>query len=125
MLAGRYILIADSNVLTALELAAAATAEDGMVLGPISSNAQGLNMAALGFIHGAILEVCLADGPVTHLANILLARGTKVVFHGASPAPADITRMHGPMVECRKPMVAPHVLAHLIELLEVSNLWAR
>ena len=86
----------------------------GHVLGPVSTVAAGMRLAAEGFVHGAILDVNLLDGEVTPLAHILLDGGAAVIFHSASPIPEEITARHGPMVYCLKPMSSDTVVAHLI-----------
>ena len=58
------------------------------------------------------------DGEITPLAHMLLEGGAAVVFHSASPIPAEITARHGPMIHCMKPMVSDHVVARLVEVLE-------
>ena len=115
MLRGWSVLIADDEVVTALDLAAAVTREHGHVLGPVSTLSQGIRMASAGLVHGAIVDVNLLDGQVTALAHILLRQGALVVFHSVSPVPREISTQYRPVVHCLKPMAADHVVAHLIE----------
>ncbi len=115
MLTGRRVLIAEDEPITAMDLAAAVAEVQGHVIGPVSTLAEGMKLVAAGLIHGAILDVQLADGEVTPLAHILLTGGAAVVFHSASPIPAEITARHGPIAYCLKPTVSDRVVAHLIK----------
>jgi DNA-binding NarL/FixJ family response regulator len=118
MLTGCSILIAEDEFITALDLAAAVAHERGQVIGPVSTLEEGMKQVAAGLVHGAILDINLVDGEITPLAHTLLEGGAAVVFHSASPIPAEITARHGPMVHCMKPMVSDRVVARLIEVLK-------
>ena len=120
MLEGRNILIAEDEPVTALDLAAAVAHANGLVVGPVSTIAEGMKLVAQGLVHGAILDVQLSDGAVTPLAHHLLGRGVAVIFHSASPIPPEILLRHGPMTYCRKPMVSDRVVAHLVERILAS-----
>jgi response regulator of citrate/malate metabolism len=115
MLTGRSVLIAEDEPVTAMDLAAAVTQAHGQVVGPVSTLAEGMALVAAGIVHGAILDVQLTDGEVTPLAHALLDGGATVVFHSASPIPAEITARHGAMAYCIKPTVSDRVVARLVD----------
>lgn len=117
MLQSRRVLIAEDEPFTAYDLAQSIKEADGVVLGPIASVKEGLELVAEHTIHAAILDVQLADGEVTPLAHLLFERGVVVVFHTASPVPAEITRRHGNVPLCRKPMVSDQVVRHVAALM--------
>ena len=121
MLTGRSILIAEDEPITAMDLVAAVTHAHGSVLGPVSTVTEGMKLVAAGLVHGAILDVQLFDSDVTPLAHVLLDGGANIVFHTASPIPAEITARHGPVQCCMKPMVSDLVVAHLIKGFEARR----
>jgi DNA-binding NarL/FixJ family response regulator len=121
MLTGRSVLIAEDEPITAMDLAAAVSHEHGHVIGPVSTLAEGMKLVAAGLVHGAILDVQLVDGDVTPLAHVLLDGGAAVVFHSASPIPAEITARHGPVRYCMKPTVSDVVVAHLVKGFAARN----
>jgi DNA-binding NarL/FixJ family response regulator len=115
MLTGRNVLIAEDEPITAMDLGAAVTHVHGHVIGPVATLAEGMRLVASGDVHGAILDVQLIDGDVTPLAHALLDGGAAVVFHSASPIPAEIIARHGPVAYCLKPTVSDLVVAHLVK----------
>ena len=113
-LEGHKVLIAEDEPITAFDLMLAVQAANGEVLGPFSTVAAGLAAyRAAELLHGAILDVELADAHVTPLAHELLGRGVKVVFHSGSDIPQEIFDRHGPVPHCKKPMVSDEVVARL------------
>jgi DNA-binding LytR/AlgR family response regulator len=117
MLNRRRILIAEDEALIAYELTKAVEDADGEVVGPVDSVKEALRLLAGEEIHAAILDVQLVDRDVAPIAAALLEQGKAVVFHTASPVPAEIARRVGALVVCAKPMLSAQVVTRLAGLI--------
>lgn len=111
------ILIVEDQALVSLSLAALVEDAQGEVVGPVASVSDGLALLEKEDVHAAILDVQLADGEVTPIANVLLDRGKVVLFHTATGIPAHIVERHGQLPVCLKPAPPEHVVQKLAELL--------
>lgn len=118
MLNRRRVLVAEDEALIAEDLALAVRDLDGEVVGPVASVGEALALLAREDVHAAILDVRLVDGDVAPIASALLERGKVVVFHTASPVPAEIIDRYGEMVVCPKPMASDHVVLRLASLIQ-------
>ena len=117
MLERRRILIAEDEALIALELAAAVESAGGEVVGPVASVKEGLQLLDQEDVDAAILDVRLIDRDAAPIATLLLERGRAIVFHSASPVPAEVVDRFGAPVVCPKPMPSDLVATHLARLL--------
>jgi DNA-binding response OmpR family regulator len=117
MLNRRRILIAEDEALIAYELAQAVEEAGGEVVGPIDSVSEGLRLLSNEDVHAAILDVRLVDRDVAPIAAVLLEQGKVVIFHTASPVPADILERFGVVVVCPKPMLSDQVVTRLARLI--------
>ena len=117
MLNRRRILIAEDEALIAYELAQAVEDAGGEVVGPVASVQEGLHLLSNEEIHAAILDVRLVDRDVAPIAAVLLEQGKAVVFHTASPVPAEIVDRFGVPVICPKPMQSDQVIIRLARLI--------
>jgi DNA-binding NarL/FixJ family response regulator len=117
MLNRRRILIAEDEALIAYELAQAVEAAGGEVVGPVASVREGLQLLSNEDVHAAILDVRLVDRDVAPIAAVLLEQGKVVVFHTASPVPAEIVDRFGAPIICPKPMQSRHVITRLARLI--------
>lgn len=87
---GARILVAEDNMMVAMDLAAELEACDAQVIGPFARIGEALTAAAEGSPDGAILDVNLLDGEVTPLAEKLLADGIPVVFCTGVALPKEL-----------------------------------
>jgi DNA-binding NarL/FixJ family response regulator len=118
MLNHRRILIAEDEALIAYELAQAVEDAGGEVVGPVATVREGLELLSKEEVHAAILDVRLVDRDVAPIAAVLLEKGKVVVFHTASPVPAEIVDRFGVPVVCPKPMQSGQVIIRLARLIE-------
>ena len=84
---GATVLVAEDNMLVALNIALAL---EDRVLGPCARVSEALQMIEGADIVGAILDVDLIDGPVTPLAQALIAKGLPIVFCTGVGLPAEL-----------------------------------
>ncbi len=117
MLQDCRVLIAEDELLIAMDLAHAVEAAYGQVAGPFATVKDGLAYLADNDVHAAILDVHLADRDVEPLALTLLGKGKAVVFHTASSVPTAVIERHGQVPVCRKPMQPERVVLHLAKVL--------
>ncbi|HEY8614474.1 MAG TPA: PAS domain S-box protein [Roseomonas sp.] len=89
-LRGARVLLAEDEVLVAMEAAESLIAAGCHVLGPAATLDEGIALAGRnGNIDAAILDMNLAGRDVAPLANMLIARGVPVLFatgYGEAPA---------------------------------------
>jgi DNA-binding NtrC family response regulator len=77
---GATVLVAEDNMLVALNIALALEDREAHVLGPCARVSEALRVLDGADIVGAILDVDLIDGPVTPLAQALIAKDMPIVF---------------------------------------------
>ena len=87
---GATVLVAEDNMLVALNIALALEDREARVLGPCARVSEALHMIEGADIAGAILDVDLIDGPVTPLAQALIAKGLPIVFCTGVGLPAEL-----------------------------------
>jgi hypothetical protein len=114
MLHARRVLIAEDEPFTAMDLKCAVEAAKGWVVGPFSRLVDAIETGLALDLHGAILDVKLADDEVTELAHRLFERGVTIVFHTASPVPDSVVQRWGDPLVCPKPMNSARVIAFLV-----------
>ncbi|MFH5923095.1 PAS domain S-box protein [Roseomonas xinghualingensis] len=88
-LRGIRVLLAEDEVLVAIEAAESLVAAGCQLLGPTGTLEEGIALAKrAGTIHAAVLDVNLAGRQVIPLADLLVARGVPVLFttgYGEAP----------------------------------------
>jgi DNA-binding response OmpR family regulator len=107
------ILIAEDEVLLALDLAAALEDRGAHVIGPVLTVAEGLAMAERGGIAAAILDANLLDRDITPLALRLIDQGVPFVIHTGTGLPEDLARAHPELKVVMKPALPETVLRAL------------
>lgn len=80
VLRGARILVCEDEPFIALDLALSVRDADGIVVGPAASVQQAKQLLD-GTIAAAILDVHLADGEITPIAEHLLQHDVPLVFH--------------------------------------------
>ncbi|WP_404710568.1 response regulator [Sphingomonas sp. MMS24-J13] len=113
VLTGLAILIAEDQVLLALDLAAAVEEQGGVVIGPVANVAEALVLAETGPIAAAILDANLLDRDVTPLALHLIERGIPLVIHTGTGLPDALARAHPDLAVVMKPVPPELVLEAL------------
>lgn len=112
------ILVAEDNVIIALDLVAELEDSGARVIGPTARVSDGLALLEGATPDGAILDVDLLDGPVTALAEQLLARQVPCVFCTGVGLPASLTARHPGLTVCSKPCQPERLAQRLTELME-------
>jgi DNA-binding NtrC family response regulator len=110
MLADLTILIAEDQVVLALDLAAALEDEGVLVVGPVETVADGLVLAEQGDIAAAILDANLFDRDITPLALRLIDRGIPFVIYTGTGLPADLASVYPDLPVVMKPALPKTVL---------------
>ena len=113
MLEGRRILIAEDETFIAYDIALAIEEAGGLVIGPVASVAEALELLEQNEVSGAILDVNLADRDVSPVANLLIKRRVPMVFHTGVGIPAELNAKNLGLVVCIKPTSPAHLVQQL------------
>lgn len=111
-LAGRRILLAEDEVIVALELALELEDHGAEVVGPAHSLTEALTLALDGGIDGAILDVDLQGEDVYPVAERLVASGVPFLFHTGHGSRTDLNARFGATV-CIKPTLSETLVAQV------------
>ena len=123
MLGHAPILVAEDDPLLALEIQVAVEDASGEVVGPVGSSDLALEFLKSVVIAGAILEVPLADGDVTRVAEALVARRIPMVFQSELDLPPDLQQLC-PDVPFYKRPAPPRLLVEKLAQLIRPEDWA-
>jgi CheY-like chemotaxis protein len=98
-LEGLKILVVEDEALVAVMVEDMLVALGARVVGPASTLAQGLALAAAEALDAAVLDVNVRGEPITPLADLLRQSGVPIVFAtGYGEAPAGLHE-HAPVLE--------------------------
>jgi DNA-binding response OmpR family regulator len=122
MLGGLSILIAEEDVLVALDLAAAVEELDGKVVGPVDSAADALALLETEKVDAAILDANLADRDVTPLALLLVDKAVPVIVHTGTGLPDELVKVHPDLPVIQKPARPRLVWAAMMDRLDHSGI---
>lgn len=118
MLRDVKVLIADDEPFIAYALAASVTDAHGEVLGPCASVAEAWELLKSGPApNAAILDVNLSDGEVTPVAEHLLMRKVRVIFHTGVAVPASLYALRPDLVSCSKPTAPESLVRKLHDMM--------
>lgn len=113
LLTGLPILIAEDQVLVALDLAAAVEEQGGVVVGPVAEVAEALAIVEAVPIAAAILDANLLDRDVTPLALRLIERGIPLIIHTGTGLPDTLAQACPALTVVMKPVPSTMVLEAL------------
>ncbi|MGN6549715.1 MAG: response regulator [Pararhizobium sp.] len=116
-MAGARVLVAEDNLMVALDLVAILEDAGAIVIGPVARVSEALDLAENDNPEAAILDVNLLDGTATPLAERLIARGVPLVFCTGTEAPAEILRRVPDLPVFKKPTDAVRLIRELARLL--------
>jgi DNA-binding NtrC family response regulator len=117
MLTGHHVLICEDEPYIAIHLAMAVEDAGGTVLGPAGSIEEADVLLNSSLISAAILDVNLADGDVTPVAEALLTRGIPVIIQTGRSLPAELKARHPDVPTMSKPVAPERIVEHLARLL--------
>ena len=117
-LAGRRILLAEDEMMVALDLELALQDEGADVLGPAGDLQEGMRLLrGEAQIDAAILDVDLHGEDVFPVAEALQARGVPFLFHTGHGAREELQRRFGGVPVWTKPMLAEDLIDAVAGLL--------
>lgn len=123
MLGHAPILIVEDEPLLAFELQIGVEDAGGEVVGPVGTADAALQLLNSVIIAGAVLDVQLADGDVTPVAEALMARRIPMVFQSEFDLPLGLQHLC-PDVPFYKKSASPRLLlAKLAQLIRPAD-WA-
>jgi DNA-binding NtrC family response regulator len=112
-LRGVSVLIVEDEAYVALYLADAVECAGGIVLGPVATVKEALELLSSRPVAAAILDVDLPDGHIGPVLDVLSARSTTIVVHTAVGLPPEIAARHPDVPVFKKP-TQPSVFTMLI-----------
>ncbi len=114
------ILIVEDEAFIALSLSLAAEDTGAVVIGPVSTVAEALDLLDQSTIYAAVLDANLQDRDVTPLALRLIEKAVPFVIHTGTGLPAELAAIHPPIAVIMKPTPAPVVLAALMNTIQTK-----
>src|SRR3712207_4398339 len=103
MLEGARVLVVEDEAIIATDLADTFESAGADVVGPAASVREALALLADQQVDGALLDFNLADGEVTPVLELLLARGVPIVMYTGRGLPPEISGQHPHLPVLRKP----------------------
>ena len=124
MLHNALILVVEDEPFIALDVALAIEDAGGEVAGPAASVKEALALIETRPIAAAILDVNLADGDISPVAERLLVAGIPIILQTGIGLPAELAARFPDLAVEIKPCVAAKLVAQL-EALIASRLAAK
>lgn len=114
---GARVLVAEDNLMVALDIAAVLEEAGATVLGPAARVRNALAILEQERPTAAILDVNLLDGVVTPVAERLIESGIPLIFCTGTEAPREIVRLRPDVPVFKKPTDAGQLILELARLL--------
>ena len=121
MLGHAPVLIVEDDPLLAFEVQAAVEDAGGGVVGPLASAEAALETLKSVVVAGAILEIDLAGGNVTVIAEDLVKRRIPMVFQSASDPPPQLRRLCPDAAFFKRPAAPRLLVDKLAELIRPQD----
>ena len=121
MLNGLPVLIVENEHMIALSLSLAIEDLHGIVIGPVTTVAEALEVLARQPVGAAILDASLDDRDVTPVALHLIERAVPFVIHSGTGVPDDLAAQHPDLPIIMKPRSPEDVVATLIRHLRAVD----
>ncbi len=115
MFRSQPILILEDEPWIAFDLAEAVNQLDGIVVGPIATVREAMDLLDRQVISAAILDACLLDGDVTPVALRLAESGIPLVVHTGTGLPAAVADLWPDIPVLMKPAPAQTVAQRLAD----------
>ena len=112
-LKSRRVLIVEDEPFIAYDIADAIERAGGVVVGPVATVSQALELIRTDRIEAAILDVNLADGDVGPVIETLAQDQIVLLVHTGAGLPPQLQRQYPDLRVFSKP-TPPPVLAHVI-----------
>lgn len=120
MLHGIRVLIVEDEALIAMELVDIVEGSHGRVVGPFRTNREALAMLQREQVDAAILDLNLADGEATPIAELLAAANVPILICTAGTLPREMRRQWPDLPIHRKPVRPAKLVADLTALFRVA-----
>ena len=122
MLAGSRVLVVEDEALIAMSIRAMLTDAEAVPVGPAASVREARQLIRdVAVLDAAVLDVNLADGPVTPILEALSARGIPTVVYTGGSVPEDVRQRHPELVALAKPVLPARLIGELRKIIEASG----
>lgn len=116
MLSGTRVLLVEDEAIIALDLADTFASAGADVVGPASSVREALRLLDGARVDTALLDFNVADGEVTPVLDLLVARGVPVVIYTGRGLPEDLCARHPNLSVLRKPLSTARIVEELFRV---------
>ena len=113
MLDGARILVAEDEILIALDLTDHLESFGAAVVGPATSVKEAMQLALTGKFDSALLDFNLFDGAVTPLLDVLATRGIPVVIYTGHGVPRELLGRYPRLAVVPKPAPMHRILEEI------------
>jgi DNA-binding NtrC family response regulator len=118
MLSGCRVLVVEDEALIADDISHLLIEAEGVPIGPISSVMEARRLLKEGtLLDAALLDVNLADGPVTPILEALNARGIPTLIYTGGEVPEGIRQRHPDLIALAKPVQPARLIGELRKLM--------
>jgi len=118
MLDGLRVLVVEDEWLIGTELALTIEDARGRPIGAVRSNREGFCLAASEALDAALLDVTLADGEVTPLAEHLVSCGVPIVLFTGGYAARALRNRHPRAIVLEKPAAGDEIVRAILASVE-------
>ncbi len=115
------VLVAEDELLIAMDLIDELDAAGFVTIGPFSRTSQALDYCRSHTPDCAVLDVRLEDGECYPLADLLSRRNVPIVFHSGHAGRDTLAGRYPDMAICPKPSQSSEIAATVSELVEADR----
>lgn len=121
MLNHAAILIAEDETYIAMALQWAVEDAGGTVIGPAATVGETLALLDNNIVEAAILDVNLADGDITPVAERMIAMGVQIIFQTGTGLPPELAARFPGLIVLTKPCSPESLVEQLGEMLQIKQ----
>jgi DNA-binding NtrC family response regulator len=119
MLAGTRVLLVEDEAIIALDLADTFESAGANVIGPAASVREALSLIDEETVDTALLDFNVADGEITPVLDLLIARGVPVAIYTGRGIPAALCDRHPNLPVLRKPLSSARIVEEMARIARI------
>jgi DNA-binding NtrC family response regulator len=119
MLSGTRVLLVEDEAIIALDLADTFESAGANVIGPAASVREALSLIDEETVDTALLDFNVADGEITPVLDLLIARGVPVAIYTGRGIPAALCARHPNLPVLRKPLSSARIVEEMARIAQI------